>query len=1037
MDWSDEQRAAINANAGLYLVSAGAGSGKTAVLTERIRRLVDEGIVTLDHLLVLTFTNKAAHEMKGRVREAFLAEKESALAEKVEAAQITTFDSFALALVKKYHFALGLGSDIAIMDQPLLVVEERKILDEILLRHYEQKDPSFLSFVRHYALKNDANIVEMCLSLLDTAVLSGDKKAFLAGAVERYFSPEFLAGEFTRYYQLVHRDILAAQAAVKRYSAGTLSDKEAPLWQQLAEAPSYDALHDLCAKLPSYPRLPSGKNAPLIEVEDKAIHKAINAVYKDILNACSTFPEEAAERARILTRKEDAAIFVSLVEELDEKLSAYKREKAVYSFADIADLARTLALDPLIGKELRQRYTFLMVDEYQDTSDLQESFLEALNSGNFFAVGDVKQSIYRFRNANPDIFLRREERYRQSGIGQVIRLQDNYRSRGEIIADVNALFAHLMIPELGGVLYDQKQSLGHGNHDFDPSSGEDNHLEIYSYLPQAGVGLAENEARIIGKDIQARLAAPQQVKKKRGTLCRNIACGDFAILISRKRDFPIYAKVFSALKIPLAISASEDLSSVDVSLVFLSALRLIDVIDKDETAMRHVYASIRRSYLYGDSDEAIYQAITSSSYRECDLFQAVRAHQAELISGGAEEAVSFLFALCPFIEELPRLGNVKSNYEKLHSFLLQAQLFDRLGNGFKGFLEHFADLKKYKTALAIEAGEEAGDAVHLMTVHAAKGLQYKVVYCPDLDARVNTDDATSSFLMSARNGFLLPQAEAEGNPLSLLHALEKKDATSAAISEWIRLLYVDVTRAEEKLVLILRKDPPFTYSRFDESHLLRYKTGVDKKGKETLDASFTSPRSFRECLALSERVYRASSPEVEEPTPAKEKITRRKLALLAPLFHQVDFPAAPLPVVRASKRSLEPLNAGALAFGNRLHRLMELIDFSHPDTSFISDPREKAMIERVLALPLFRDVIQAQAYPEYAFADEVAHVHGSIDLLLVYPDKVVIVDYKSKDIDDPAYLLQLKVYRSYVERIFKKSVETVLLSLIDAREKRV
>ena len=241
MAWSKAQQRAIDSREGQYLVSAGAGSGKTAVLTERIHRLVQEGACGLNEMLVLTFTNKAAHEMKERVRQAFKDDPEKAA--QVESAAITTFDAFALSLVKKYHFALHLDSDIQVMDEGLLSIEKRKILDEILNERYQENDPLFNDFVRHYAIKDDDKIVLMTLKILDYAELSGDKKLFFQTALEDYYNPLFVKESLERFAALLHGHLETLLSASKLYENPVLVDAEGSFLANFVALDGYDALY--------------------------------------------------------------------------------------------------------------------------------------------------------------------------------------------------------------------------------------------------------------------------------------------------------------------------------------------------------------------------------------------------------------------------------------------------------------------------------------------------------------------------------------------------------------------------------------------------------------------------------------------------------------------------------------------------------------------------------------------------------------------------------------------------------------------------
>jgi len=1032
MAWSKAQQRAIDSREGQYLVSAGAGSGKTAVLTERIHRLVQEGACGLNEMLVLTFTNKAAHEMKERVRQAFKDDPEKAA--QVESAAITTFDAFALSLVKKYHFALHLDSDIQVMDEGLLSIEKRKILDEILNERYQENDPLFNDFVRHYAIKDDDKIVLMTLKILDYAELSGDKKLFFQTALEDYYNPLFVKESLERFAALLHGHLETLLSASKLYENPALADAEGSFLANFVALDGYDALYSGLVGQ-KYPTMAAKKEER--SSLDNALHSSLLKGFNGLRDDLTNFGDEKAETERLLSTKPYVKIWFDLAEELDARLSAYKAEKGAYSFSDIAYLASQVAQMKEIQPYLRGQYRYVMVDEYQDTSDLQQAFLSAIVGGNFFAVGDVKQSIYRFRNANPEIFHETEILLTESAPDQLISLQDNFRSREEVLQDINDLFSQVMSADLGDVNYQNHQALNYGNLDFAPSKGEEHHAEILTYVKADAITKEECEARVIAEDIKGKLLAGYPVlahsKTERSAL-RPCQPKDFAILIARKRDFQTYAKIFNEEKIPLAVSDDQDLSSQDVSALFLSFLRLPTVIDFNAQAEKHCYASIMRSYLYEEDDETLYEDITTGRYKKSPLFEAIRAKKNALLYGGCAEGVRYFFKAYPFFDLLPRIGDVKANYERLISFLSFAEQFDHLGGSYSDFVLHFSEMKKYDVEFALSAGSDAGDSVHLMSIHASKGLQFPIVYSPDMKAGVNLSDASSSFMVN-KTGVEIPLTMEEGNPLNVWHYLSHNDESMAAISERVRLFYVALTRAEEKIILVEREEPNLAVERIDATNILKIRYSKDQDGNDKTTASLTGPKSFDDFLALSGVHFKSKHVEILPLSPYAAY--REESPLPLPEFKRVDVQAKLIEKGHASKQSLEPLDEGALAYGTRLHRLLQLVDFSNKSTSFILDEGERKKIDAVLALDLFKDVDQAEAYSEYAFYDEEQEVHGSIDLLLIYPDKAEIIDYKAKSIDDPAYAKQLATYARYVERIFQKKTECYLLSIIEARVKRV
>lgn len=1041
-DWTDDQKRAFRPVDGNFLVGAGAGSGKTAVLTERVKQFVLSGKATVDQLLVLTFTNKAAHEMKERIRDAFIEEGRTDLAEEVETSAIMTFDAFALDLVKKYHYAIGLDDDIEIMDEGLLMVEKRKLLDHLLEERYQSgADPVFNDMVFHYAIKDDDRIVDLVLSLTDLADLSVDPEDFYAHYLDKFYSSSFVEDSLCEFLSLQKEAFRTLEAGLDQYSEAcpALKAKEEALLRSCESFPTYEAMYEffLLQGKQGYPQPLRGRAKEELTAEDKALHKTFGKIYGAIKKAVLAYGNEANVKDRYQSTRPYAALFIKLAHELSQDLGAFKKAHGVYSFADIAKFARDIAADPAVGPLLRDRCRYIMVDEYQDTSNLQERFLAALDMGNTFEVGDVKQSIYRFRNAAPENFMRKFEQYGVPGnpFGTLITMKDNFRSRQEVLSDINNLFSKIMSRELGSVNYDGSQELAFGNtKDYGLEDQAGRHMEFLTFKKDEVNTRAEAEAKIIANDIlkKMRSAYPVMVKEldesgHSKTVLGHVSWSSFAILIARKTEFPVYQKVFAAAKIPLEATSELSIADEDVSLVFLSLARLLA--SDDEKVIKHAYVSVSRSYLYGLKDPAIYEAVKNGSYLTSDLLDKINKEKPLLGKIRVSEAVDWLFKNFPLIDNLPFLGDVKANYEKLATFRSVASQMDHLGASFADFVEHFSDLDKYDVDFTKNATDEGTNAVRLMSIHASKGLEFPLVYIPDIANKVQLSDL-GAFSFSEKRGLVLPLLDG-GEAYNIFHELVKNDESQAAISERMRLFYVALTRACEKLIIVERENEGASLARLDALNLLRIRAKKDKNGEDDTTVSLSHPQSFSDFFVLSGLRFNKKEVTPTEPVPLEGEQPALETRPLQ--FEALTDTAVLKESVRPSKDSLEPANEGALLYGVRLHRDMELVDFHKLDASFISEVGERKTIEKVLSLPLFQHLEGAECLSEYAYYDETNDVHGTIDLLILYPDKALIIDYKAKSIDDPAYEKQVGAYADYIARVTGLPVTKYLLSLGEAR----
>ena len=1010
--WTPAQLEALSAKQGNFLISAGAGSGKTSVLTQRIYELVASGETTLSNLLVLTFTNKAAQSMKDKVRKLIKKDpKTSSLAPEVESASIMTFDAFSLALVKKYHYALGLPQDIDVVDASIFTVEKKKLLDEIMDRYYSDylagKQPLFGDLVYHYAIKDDQELKDFIIAIDNLGDLQADKAGFFAHYLEEHYDSNFIDRAIDDFEAMIRDGLNGIEAQGKRgYSEAELADADEAFLEDLLACPNYDALYAKMVDLP-FVRKKNGVG----DDADKALHGKLNKIYTG-LRANLVVGDSATIKNRYALTRPYVGLILQILNELDEGLQSFKRYYRSFDFADIASLARQAAKIPEINAELKARYRYIMIDEYQDTSDLQEAFISTIAQDNVFAVGDIKQSIYRFRNANPTLFLKRYQAYEKEQGGHLITLAENFRSRSSVLNDINSIFAVLMTSHLGGVDYGHGQALIYGNHSYDLSEAAVNHrLEIDEYDPLDGIDQAQQEAELIAQDILAKIASNYPVLGDKGLAPCSFS--DFAVLIAKKRDFAVYKKVFIDHKIPLLTTDLGETSSEDVVVVLKNLSRLTDLLVKNPASpsITHLYASLARSFLFQMNDEEIFNAIKGKTYAQTPFFKDLQSHKDFLEKANLEDVLNFYINEFDILGKLPSLGEVKANYERIESFLALGKAMGRFGWGLSELVSYFSDLDKYDVEMSIETSDTEPSSVALMSIHASKGLEFPIVYYPGLTGKFNLRDTAGNFLASEPYGIVLPlndNLEAK----NVLHFLSKNYETSEAVSEQLRLFYVALTRAREKMILIR----PY-------------------QAEPKIPLTGTLARSFNDFLNLANlppATFHKVAPAIvtlEGPSAMGSDFTLE--------FRQIHEPAIQKLVSRASKTSLTPPDESSLRYGEKLHRYLELSDLVHKDVSWIADPSDRDVIAKVLALPFFKDVSRAKIFHEYAFYDEEKDLHGIIDLLLVYPDHIDLLDFKARDISDPAYLQQLAAYAAYLAKVFPLPIYSYLLSIRAAQIKGV
>lgn len=1014
MEPTKAQKKAIESHEGQYLVAAGAGSGKTAVLSKRAASIIKSGKCRIEELLVLTFGNDAAAEMKGRILKELNEQGDDPLcqeaAHRIDSAAVMTFDALAYRLVSQYSHLLPVPPSISIDGSGLLDLERRRLLKAYSEELAANKDERYLSLLRRYCLKSDDVLTDYVLAIDEAARLSPDPEKWLKEARTRFFEPDFLEA---RYRVLVEAAIKRLKNIIDKvpflldepYKSSVIDNCEQKIMAYMGSAEEGLAFKTKFKKV--------SDKSPLTE-EEKKVYKAVRNKANDADAECKAVGKSEEAIKKSLAQRDDISFFLDLALRLRKDMAEKMYSSGVYGFSDIYNLALKALDYPEIKADFAGKYKYAMVDEYQDTSDLQQSFLARLNIKNVFCVGDVKQSIYGFRHANPSIFSALRERYEDRGEGELIRLKENFRSRSEVLEGINRLFNGLMTKDLGGVDYQKGEALNYGNTGYDAANG----LEDYGFkmvkLDPTGTNYKVPSAHYIANDIAKKLSEGFKIydlKAKKGEeKIRPCRPRDFAILCMTRGTYKEFAKELSDKKIPFVLDQGEELKNADVLMVLSSLARFYLLLGdkRRRKELSHAYVSIRRSFLYMDSDQKIYEDLQNGAYLEGEFVKDAINNRLDVLNASLPHAVNFFLSHYPFRDGILRVRHTKNVMKLIQGLTASAENMERLGYDLAYLADYPENLARFKIKAEAELPPMDEDCVHLYSIHRSKGLQFPIVYIPDLEHGFNLQDTKTAFLADTDLGLSLKlrdkKPEKKKTVQTLAYGLTKK---KEAISEYMRLFYVGVTRAEQVI------------------YLVETENGKDYDG-------LGDPLSFRAFLALSgfdedlepislyrlkEYAYRAGG-EKEGEIPSPLEFVEPKI---------MD----PVPErKRPSKDSLF-VDEAASEYGTLLHAYMEMVDFSDPDLSFIKDEKIRTKLEKVLALEIFQKTKGYKAYKEYNYVSEDG-TRGSIDLLLVGQDDCVVIDYKAKNILDPAYITQVNTYCQYVEKAFGKKTRGYLLSLSNA-----
>ena len=1024
MAWTNEQQQAIDTEGNNIIVSAGAGSGKTAVLTARVQRKLKSGI-HVNELLVLTFTNAAAAEMKDRIRQTINEtpglENEANL---IDGAYITTFDSFSLAVVKKYHTRLNITNNIEISDEVIIDIEKNKILDKIFNEYYEKPTIEFKKLINDFCLKDDKELKEYILNAYKKIELKYDKENYL----NEYFTIQSdkkvndYINEYVNLLKSKQSDMKILLDELNEYFDGDLVGKIEDSLNGLLKARTYAEFLSGCNY--TTVRLPKGSD----EV-GKMIKSNLFDLAKSIKELCiySSIDEMKKE---ILSTKSDISIIIDIIKRLDRKLEEYKRDNNIYNFTDISRLAiKVVEENQDIREELRDSFNEILVDEYQDTSDTQEKFISLISKNNVYMVGDIKQSIYRFRNANPYIFKNKYDLYRDTDAGVKIDLLKNFRSREEVLNNINLLFDLFMDDKYGGADYKKSHRMVFGNLDYieKGKSGENYNLDVITYSNDLGkITKDEEEAFIIGNDIINKINNKFQVFDKKKKTLRNIQYSDFVILLDKSTNFVLYKKIFEYLHIPLTILKEESLKKDDDIVILKNLLIFIKCIhdNRFDNDFKYTFTSLSRSFLFRLSDDEIFGYLVNNNYKESDLYKICLDLAKELDYISATEFIRKLFAKINYDEKLLTIGNIRAFRVRCEYFYNLVDSFTSSGNTIYEFIDYLNEIYESDYELKFNVNTDSSNSCKIMTIHKSKGLEFPICYFAGFSSRFNLNELKEKIIFDNKYGLILPYINNYYKD-TILKTLLKYNTRVEEISEKIRLLYVALTRAKEKMIIVVPEQEE-SLEVFDTvPNYVREKYNSFLAIIKSIYANLSDYIIKSDVVATKDYLNNTKSNE-NSLDAIEDKLTIKELDIKTEEVKDEHFSKENLHLISKEEKEL-------MEFGTKVHEILEELDFNKLSGLASVDTFIKRKILAFINSPLMKDKLNLNMYKEYEFVYEEDNtlLHGIIDLLIEDKNKMTIIDYKLKNIDDPLYDKQLNGYRKYVETKTGKRVDCFLYSIID------
>jgi len=839
VQWTTDQQKAIDARKGTLLVSAAAGSGKTAVLVERvIRRICDtETPCGVENLLIVTFTNAAAAQMKEKIHAAIGKKIAENPADKhlrrqqlmLPCANICTIDSFCIGLVRENFHALGIAPDFALLDEGKLSILRSQAVNAVVDSLHEEHSESFLTLSELISdKKDDGKLIDVILKLYNLSQAYPFPEVWLDSLAKEFSNPlpakDSLWGKsiLNHISQLLDSCKSDAEHCIKLLAdEPELEAKYRPsfeedlrLFENLIEdvhALKWDEIVDMFAEIP-FTKMSAAPRG--YESSAKEICKSTRDAYKKTVSGiskllCITEAEHKSDVEKLSPVIEE---LVGAVHKFSAEFTKLKLEENGADFSDTLHLALRLLVKPDDGGYkktpltigLSENYAEILVDEYQDVNKAQDMIFSALskNENNLFMVGDVKQSIYRFRQAMPEIFLARRDgmdEYEDGNYPAKVTLSKNFRSLSGVTDIVNFIFSSIMSRDAGGLDYDENEVL----------------------IPHRESNSADTELCLIETDkdnfldAQAKYVA-DYIEKSIAENTRYNSYGDFCVLLrSVKNCAKPFIDEFTLRGIPFSCEAGGGFLSSPEIMFMISLLKIIDnpVDDIPLTA-------VMLSPVFGFTPDDLAEMRAD---RRNGSFYACLVNSAE---NGNRKAISFLDR----IKDMRRIASTVSAGElirrliedtgynaivaamkdsakrraNLNSFIDLANKYESTGKkGVSGFIRYIDNVTKSGGDIAgTDANSDEGNSVKIMTIHKSKGLEFPVCFIGACEKKYGDLSLKEDLLIAPESGIGIKNCEGSAKFDTLARIAAKLETKKAEHSEELRVLYVALTRPKDKLVIL-------------------------------------------------------------------------------------------------------------------------------------------------------------------------------------------------------------------------------------------
>lgn len=879
--WTAEQQQAIDQQGSNILVAAAAGSGKTAVLVERIiQKLIDvENPMHIDEILVATFTNAAAEEMRNRIgtalEEAIRNDPTSHHLKKqlslLQRASISTLHAFCTTVIRQHAYVLDLDPAFRIADDMEIDLLKQDVIDEMLEDAYGQEGElleEFFTVIDMFSSdRSDIDVEELILNVYTFAMQHPWPEKWLRDVAETYHLPETIEEDSLPWLRILKKEMAEKlhgfQTEIKRAMTIAREPDGPSHYMEALEADvllikgAMEKTEDWDA-LQSFMTTSKFKALSRKKVECDADKKAqIQKIRNQVKDDWTKVQKEWFSR-NLTGHIEDMRTLypaikqvTSLVGTFKEKFSAMKREKAIVDFSDLEHFCLAILMDPAstedniipsdVAHYYKNQFKEVLVDEYQDINIVQETILSLVSDqtgpGNMFMVGDVKQSVYRFRHAEPTLFIKKYKQFAtDDSLGKRIDLARNFRSRNEVLTGANYIFRQILDETVGEIAYDDDAELVYGNKSYNEFPLQNPEAELYiidrdtegmtegTGEQAEDVQAAELEARLYAEKIKEWIGKkgtpPLQVIDKTTNQRRDIQFRDIVILQRALSNAPTIVDEFKKQGIPVHAELRTGYFVAIEIQVMMNVLKIIDNPYQDIPL-----ASVLRSPIVGLNEEQLTQIRLQNQrepffvalkhfskgneavHKQVDAFLQQLAQFRKLAKEGAlSELIWHIYRSTGYYDFVGGISGGRQRQANLRALYDRARSYE--STSFRGlfrFLRFIERMEEQEKDLGeARALSDQEDVVRIMTIHKSKGLEFPVVIIGGMNKRFNLRDTQGKYILDKDHGFATKYIDPKKRiTYPTLYFLSlKEEAIQKQLAEEMRVLYVAMTRAKEKLVMI-------------------------------------------------------------------------------------------------------------------------------------------------------------------------------------------------------------------------------------------